>query len=415
LPLNPVIIVSYCSDKAPDHGPYLTGPRGLVRLKPLALAGLGPLLRAFTPTKNLEPNQRYELNFRGERPDRRDQPAWVAGESVDTAPPSWGAPPFVEYAASSRDVRASSEVFLGIAASEDSGALAVLLELDADPATVGAPLPTQFLLRGVAAPAETTNTTLALESGYCSSLHFRSGAVFEARLSLMDAAGNLTPSPAAPLRFRIPELRPYASYEVRTVVPRHPAVLFKSEPPFPAMARKALVQGVVKGELAIDPKGHVEVVTIVEGRPAGLTDATIEALQKWRFAPARNGAVSRKVPFSTHFTVIHPSTIPIGVRSEQPLVDGAQSRSRACKPWRSRPSASRARSPQLLRGTAVANRASGIRKGKVLPAPVAGAETARSRRRRQAGLPVELPIREVPQLPRIDRLLPRHAGGPPAG
>jgi TonB family protein len=87
-------------------------------------------------------------------------------------------------------------------------------------------------------------------------------------------------------------------------------VLFGPEPSFPAIAKKAQIQGVVTGELSIGPAGRVEEVVIVEGLPMGLTQAAVAALETWRFAPARDGAPRRKVLFQTHFMKIQPEYHP---------------------------------------------------------------------------------------------------------
>jgi TonB family protein len=231
--------------------------------------------------------------------------SWTTGTAPDNLPPVWRAPPSVEYAGSSMNLQwETSDVFVSIPAYDDGGALAVLVELRADPtSTVQAPAP-QVGLRRLLAPTGTADPLLVLESDSCSQLHLSSGRVFEARLSVIDAAGHAAPSPAGALRFRIPVPHPQASYEVLTVLPSGPPVLVKPEPPFPAIARRAQIQGVVTGELSIGPGGKVEEVVVIEAPPMGLSQATVETLATWRFAPAADGAPQRKVRFATHFMVI---------------------------------------------------------------------------------------------------------------
>lgn len=311
LPLNPVLIVGYCSAGDPDYGPYLEGPRGRIPLKRVEVAGLGPDLRAFVPGASLEPHHRYDLRFRKKELLSRAPASWTTGEALDSQPPVWRAPPAVEYAGSTRDLGwGSSEVFVTIPAVDDGGALAVVVELRGDAATTADVPAPQVDLRRVTVSTETIDPLLVLESEYCSRFNLPAGRVFQARLAVIDAAGNLVPSPAGALRFRIPDPRPQPSYEVRTVVPRHPPVVSKSEPPFPAIAKKARIQGVVTGELSVGPAGWVEEVTILEGLPLGMNEITIAALEKWRFAPARDGAPRRKVAFQTHFMVIQPEYRP---------------------------------------------------------------------------------------------------------
>jgi len=301
LPLNPVLIITV-SPTGTDFGPHLIGPHGRVRLKRVEMAGLGPLLGAFAPRESLEPDQRYELHFRHGPGLACNEASWMTGAAPDSLPPVWRAPPSIEYAGSSMNFnRESSDVFVRIPALDEGGALAILVELRSDPTTpVGVAAP-QVVVRQVAAASGFVDPVLVLESHDCSQLQFRSGQVFETRLSVIDAAGHVTPSPAGALRFRIPDHRPQPSYEVRTVLPSLPIVLSKPEPGFPAIAKKALIQGVVKGELSIGPTGRVEEVGIIEGLPMGLTEAAVAALETWRFAPAPDGAPGRKVPFQTHF------------------------------------------------------------------------------------------------------------------
>ena len=92
------------------------------------------------------------------------------------------------------------------------------------------------------------------------------------------------------------------------------AVLVALRADFSEIAKKAQIQGVVTGELSIGPYGRVEEVVIVEDLPMGLGQAAVAALGTWRFAPARDGAPLRKIPFQTHFMKIqleyHPDWNP---------------------------------------------------------------------------------------------------------
>jgi protein TonB len=75
-------------------------------------------------------------------------------------------------------------------------------------------------------------------------------------------------------------------------------------PVYPAAARAAQIEGVVKFEATIDEEGRVTSVRILEGLGHGLDEATIEAIQQWAFEPAlRCGKPTRttiksKVTFS---------------------------------------------------------------------------------------------------------------------
>jgi len=71
-------------------------------------------------------------------------------------------------------------------------------------------------------------------------------------------------------------------------------------PSYPPMARTARVEGSVILEADITESGALENVTVIEGHPM-LVDAAIEAVRKWRYAPAKlNGKPTRS---SVHVTV----------------------------------------------------------------------------------------------------------------
>ncbi|MEA2558908.1 MAG: hypothetical protein QOH06_412 [Acidobacteriota bacterium] len=60
------------------------------------------------------------------------------------------------------------------------------------------------------------------------------------------------------------------------------------EPPaYTIEARKARVQGVVIVEAVIDEQGNVMDAKVLKGLPAGLDEATLEAVRSWKFDPAR--------------------------------------------------------------------------------------------------------------------------------
>ncbi|GEM_PF-4066107 len=65
-----------------------------------------------------------------------------------------------------------------------------------------------------------------------------------------------------------------------------PRVKDAQPPAYPEEARRRHLQGTVRLELAIGADGSVKEVTVLEGLPAGLTDAAVEAVRHWTFEPA---------------------------------------------------------------------------------------------------------------------------------
>jgi len=69
-----------------------------------------------------------------------------------------------------------------------------------------------------------------------------------------------------------------------------PKNLHKVPPSYPAEARKGHIEGLVLLEATIGTDGTVTRTKVLRGEPAGLTEASIEALKQWRYEPARNAA-----------------------------------------------------------------------------------------------------------------------------
>jgi len=59
----------------------------------------------------------------------------------------------------------------------------------------------------------------------------------------------------------------------------------KVQPPYPDLARKMGISGVVKVEVVVLPNGTVKDARVVGGHPV-LAGAALEAAKKWRFEPA---------------------------------------------------------------------------------------------------------------------------------
>ena len=71
-------------------------------------------------------------------------------------------------------------------------------------------------------------------------------------------------------------------------------------PVYPESAKKEGVQGVVILEALITEDGSVRETKVVEGEDARLVDAAREAVDQWRFEPARDGDGD---PIAVFFTV----------------------------------------------------------------------------------------------------------------
>jgi TonB family protein len=82
-----------------------------------------------------------------------------------------------------------------------------------------------------------------------------------------------------------------------------PEVLYGPEPEYPALARKARLQGKVIVQAAIDREGEVASVRLIKGLPLGLSDAVVEAVRTWRFKPAQ--LAGEPVPVYYNLTVLY--------------------------------------------------------------------------------------------------------------
>ena len=73
------------------------------------------------------------------------------------------------------------------------------------------------------------------------------------------------------------------------------AVVKKTAPDYPPIARQMHVSGKVEVDVTIDSEGNVADVRIVSGN-ALLTSAVVSAVKKWKFAPfTSNGETTRAV------------------------------------------------------------------------------------------------------------------------
>jgi TonB family protein len=57
------------------------------------------------------------------------------------------------------------------------------------------------------------------------------------------------------------------------------------EPVYPELARKMLIRGIVKVEVVVAPSGKAKSTHVTGGNPV-LAQAALDAIEKWRWAPA---------------------------------------------------------------------------------------------------------------------------------
>jgi TonB family protein len=65
-----------------------------------------------------------------------------------------------------------------------------------------------------------------------------------------------------------------------------PIRTFSPPPQYTEMARRRRLEGVVEVKVIISSVGSVKVVEVLEGLPAGLTEAAVRAVERWRYEPA---------------------------------------------------------------------------------------------------------------------------------
>lgn len=124
-----------------------------------------------------------------------------------------------------------------------------------------------------AAPADVQPPAFALSAG--------SGPA--AQLSM------ISPKPAAPAPPA--PVRQTGAYEAALLLSRR-------DPVFPPLARQAGVSGSVELQFTITPEGKVRDVTVISGSPM-LARAAVEAVQSWRYAPARLGGIAVEAQTNT--------------------------------------------------------------------------------------------------------------------
>jgi protein TonB len=74
-------------------------------------------------------------------------------------------------------------------------------------------------------------------------------------------------------------------------------------PEYPALARQARLQGIVKLRVTIGPDGHVNNIVLRSGHPL-LVPAAVEAVKTWRYDPAvLKGQPSLEADVDVPFTI----------------------------------------------------------------------------------------------------------------
>jgi protein TonB len=89
------------------------------------------------------------------------------------------------------------------------------------------------------------------------------------------------------LGVEVPDPPPVIQTVVRVGRDIEPPVRISApQPRYPEAARMAKIQGRVILDCRIDREGRVAEVQVLRGLPLGLTEAAVEAVEKWRFQPS---------------------------------------------------------------------------------------------------------------------------------
>jgi len=118
------------------------------------------------------------------------------------------------------------------------------------------------------------------------------------------------PSPAPPKVSQLPKEIDGEPVVVIDESITPPVPTLQGPPVYTEEARKARVQGVVILKTVIDTAGVVRDVEVLRGLPMGLTEAAVEAVEQWRYEPAKRDG--RPVP--VYLTV----TVQFSLREDPP-------------------------------------------------------------------------------------------------
>jgi len=127
------------------------------------------------------------------------------------------------------------------------------------------------------------------------------GPGYEGRIpGVSDTKAPPPPPPPTPTPVAKPVATPTPDTVVRlTSILTQGRVLRKVEPPYPAIAKQARVQGMVQVQIGISETGQVTDVTLLSGHPF-LRDAALQAAKQWLFRPTElNGRPVRAIGLIT--------------------------------------------------------------------------------------------------------------------
>jgi len=79
-----------------------------------------------------------------------------------------------------------------------------------------------------------------------------------------------------------------------------PRVLRRVEPLYPDLARRNHVRGLVKMNALISVSGDVVDVEVLEGLPDGLSEAAVQSVRQWKFAPTLREGTAVPVLFEVY-------------------------------------------------------------------------------------------------------------------
>lgn len=128
--------------------------------------------------------------------------------------------------------------------------------------------------------------------------------------------------PDAPLLFLVLDIRRVSTEELRRKGMRYawkpdvslvdgerilaPKALTRVNPTYPEAAKAAAAEGVVVLRALIGTDGSIEDLEVVQGQPHGLSEAAMEAVRQWRFAPATLEGKPVRVVFTLTINFVLP-------------------------------------------------------------------------------------------------------------
>jgi TonB family protein len=149
------------------------------------------------------------------------------------------------------------------------------------------PLELKLILRGVTIPCLNSDNAAQQDAALPNEIH----------LDVHDLPG---------LSAGVPKLEDTYRPSVGGVT--HPRCIYCPDPQYSAEARHAKIEGSVVLKAVIGVDGHASNIEIVEGVGHGLNEQAVNAVQAWRFEPARgpNGEpVATTVPIEIVFRMLH--------------------------------------------------------------------------------------------------------------